>query len=135
MKYPLEIVQTMLQEDAFSNWLGIQVEQIDQGSCTLSMEAHSEMVNGFSILHGGISYALADSALAFASNAYGYQCVSIETSISHIRPAKAGEKLIATATEIHRGKTVGRYEVIVADQHHKTIAHFKGTVHISEKVW
>ena len=66
------------------------------------------MLNGFQILHGGISYSLSDSALAFASNSYGNKCVSIETSISHTRPAKLGDILIATCKEIHRGNGASR---------------------------
>jgi acyl-CoA thioesterase len=86
-------------------------------------------------LHGGISYALADSALAFAANAYGHQCVSIETAISHLKPCKLGDELTAEVQEIQRGKNIGRYEVKVYNQIEQLIAHFKGTVHISEKVW
>ena len=93
------------------------------------------MLNGFAILHGGISYSLSDSALAFASNSYGNKCVSIETSISHLRQAKIGDILTAKCTELHRGKTIGIYEVIIANQDHKKISIFKGTVHISQDFW
>ena len=135
MKTPEEIVSTMLDNDAFSQWLDVKVESIGLGSCTLRANIHGQMLNGFNILHGGISYSLADSALAFASNSYGYKCVSIDTSISHLRPAVVGDILIATAVERHRGKTVGIYEVTVTNQDGKNIALFKGTVHISKDVW
>jgi acyl-CoA thioesterase len=125
----------MLDNDAFSQWLDVKVESIGRGSCTLRATIHGQMLNGFNILHGGISYSLADSALAFASNSYGYKCVSIDTSISHLRPAVVGDTLIATAVERHRGKTVGIYEVTVTNQDGKNIALFKGTVHISKDVW
>jgi acyl-CoA thioesterase len=135
MKTPEEIVSTMLENDAFSQWLDVNVEFIGLGTCTLRASIHGQMLNGFNILHGGISYSLADSALAFASNSYGYKCVSIDTSISHLRPAVVGDTLIATAIERHRGKTVGIYEVTVTNQDGKNIALFKGTVHISKDVW
>ncbi len=135
MKTPEEIVSTMLENDAFSQWLDVDVVSIGLGSCTLRASIHGQMLNGFNILHGGISYSLADSALAFASNSYGYKCVSIDTSISHLRPAVVGDTLIATAIERHRGKTVGIYEVNVTNQDGKNIALFKGTVHISKDVW
>ncbi len=135
MKTPEEIVSTMLENDAFSQWLDVSVESIGLGTCTLLASIHGQMLNGFNILHGGISYSLADSALAFASNSYGYKCVSIDTSISHLRPAVVGDTLIATAIERHRGKTVGIYEVTVTNQDGKNIALFKGTVHISKDVW
>lgn len=135
MKTPQEIVAIMMERDAFSKWLAISVEDIKLGSCTLQTTITSEMLNGFDIAHGGISYSLADSALAFASNSYGTKCVSIETSISHTRPSKLGDQLTAVATELHRGKKIGIYEVTVSNQENKTIALFKGTVHISEEIW
>lgn len=132
---PAEIVHKMMDGDAFSKWMGVTVENIDKGSCTLSLKVQPEMVNGFHIAHGGISYSLSDSALAFSSNAYGKQCVSIETSISYTRPAKVGDILSATCKELNRGKTIGIYEVTVTNQDHKKVAIFKGTVYISDRDW
>src|SRR5690554_7162654 len=77
------IVQKMMEKDAFSQWMNIEVVDIKPGYSILKTTVVPEMVNGFLIAHGGISYSLADSALAFAANAHGKQCVSIETSISH----------------------------------------------------
>jgi acyl-CoA thioesterase len=93
------------------------------------------MLNGFEILHGGITYSLSDSALAFASNSYGYKCVSIESSISHLRPVKIGDVLTAHTKEINRGKTIGVYEVTILNQDNKKVSHFKGTAHISQEIW
>ena len=79
-----------MELDYFSQWLGIKVEDVKVGYCMLSMTIRKEMLNGFSISHGGIAYSFADSALAFASNAGGRKSLSIETSISHLsslRPA------------------------------------------------
>jgi|SRR5690554_4339559 len=129
------IVQKMMEKDAFSQWMNIEVVDIKPGYSILKTTVVPEMVNGFLIAHGGISYSLADSALAFAANAHGKQCVSIETSISHTRPAKIGDILVATCKELNRGKTIGVYQVTVCNQDQKTIALFKGTVHISDKDW
>jgi acyl-CoA thioesterase len=135
MKSPQEIVQLMMSNDAFSQWMGVEVEEISLGSCQLKMTLNATMLNGFFIAHGGISYSLSDSALAFAANSYGYKCVSVETSISHTRPAKEGSVLRAKAIEKHRGKTIAIYEVVVTDENEKTVALFKGTVHISQEIW
>ncbi|HBI00565.1 MAG TPA: thioesterase, partial [Flavobacterium sp.] len=96
---PNEIVNKMFQNDAFSQWLGIAVEEVSEGKCILSMTIRKEMTNGFGIAHGGITYSLADSALAFAANSHGRQSVSIDTSINHIEALKEGDKIIAIATE------------------------------------
>lgn len=132
---PQEIVQKMMDKDAFSQWMDIKVLEIKAGYCQLKMIITPEMVNGFKTAHGGIAYSLSDSALAFAANAYGKQCVSLETSISHTRPAEIGDLLMATCKELNRGKTIGIYEVKVTNQDNKTIALFKGTVHISKQEW
>ena len=135
MKNPQEIIHLMLSKDAFSNWLGIEVMEITQGKCSLACKVNESMLNGFHIAHGGISYALSDSALAFAANSYGFKCVSIETSISHTRPAKLNDILTARCTELHRGRTTGIYQVTVTDKSNKTVALFKGTVKIMDEIW
>ena len=135
MLSPNQIVEMMMEKDAFSNWMGIHVDKIELGTSILSCTVKEEMLNGFQILHGGISYSLSDSALAFASNSYGNKCVSIETSISHTRPAKLGDILIATCKEIHRGRSIGIYEVSIKNQDDKLISIFKGTVNISLEEW
>ena len=132
---PKSIVNKMMQLDAYSQWMGIQVLHIDFGTCTLSCTISPEMLNGFSIAHGGISYTLADSALAFASNSHGQQCVSIETSIAHNNPPQLHHTLTAVCTEIQKGKTIARYVVEITNQRNELIARFNGTVFRSEKIW
>lgn len=135
MKTPTEIVQLMMDNDAFSHWLGIDVELIEIGKCSLKCKITSEMLNGFLIAHGGISYALADSSLAFAANSHGQHCVSVETSISHLGRVLLGDELTSIAKEIYRGKKTGVYEVDVFNQNQRLIAHFKGTVFVGDKEW
>lgn len=135
MKTPKEIVDLMMDGDAFSRWLNISVDKLSEGHCTLSCNVRPEMLNGHHIAHGGISYSISDSALAFASNSYGNKCVSIETSISHLLPVKEGDQLTAVCDEIHRGKTVAIYSVTVYNQRNEKVSLFKGTVNISREIW
>jgi acyl-CoA thioesterase len=135
MKTPKEIVDHMMNDDSFSKWIGVKIDTIDNGICVLRATVIEEMLNGFRIAHGGISYSLADSALAFASNSRGVQCVSIETSISHVKKVLEGDVLIATAREVYRGKTTGIYDVEVINQNNLLVALFKGTVFITDKEW
>lgn len=129
------IVARMMEQDAFSQWLGIEVVEVLPGSCQLRMPVRGEMNNGFLIAHGGIAYSLADSALAFASNAHGIQAVSIETAISHVKPVKAGDVLTALAEESSCGKRIGIYHVQVKNQDGTVVALFKGTVFRTGKPW
>jgi acyl-CoA thioesterase len=135
MKTPKEIVDLMMNDDSFSKWMGVKIDTIDNGICVLRASVKEEMLNGFRIAHGGISYSLADSALAFASNSRGVQCVSIETSISHVKKVFQGDVLIARASEVHRGKTTGIYNVEIVNQNNLLVALFKGTVFITDKEW
>jgi acyl-CoA thioesterase len=135
MKTPDEIVGMMLSSDAYSKALGMQLEFLEAGNCVLRMKVVEHMVNGFNIAHGGITYALADSAMAFASNAHGLQCVSIETAISHIKKVQVGDDLRASCSALSRNRKVGIYEVKVTNQSEELVAHFKGTVLISDREW
>ena len=126
--------QQMYDVDPFSQWLGIEIIDLDAGISELQMTVRKEMTNGFDIAHGGIAYSLADSALAFAANSHGIQSVSIETSISHTEKVVAGDVLIAKAKEIYTDKT-GIYSVVIVNQNKDMIAHFKGTVYRTGKKW
>jgi acyl-CoA thioesterase len=129
------IIDAMMSKDYFSQWLGLERLEEKDGFCKLMMTIRPEMCNGFEIAHGGISYSLADSALAFASNSHGRQAVSVETSISHIKPLKAGDVIIATAEEKSRSNKIAIYEVRVEKENGELVALFKGTVFRKETEW
>lgn len=129
------VVAHMMEHDAFSQWLGIAVEDVSPGACSLRMTVRPEMDNGFRITHGGIAYCVADSALAFASNSHGIQAVSIETSISHVKPVRSGDRLTATAQELSRSNRIAVYQVRVVNQEGTVVALFKGTVFRTGKEW
>ena len=129
------VVARMYDHDPFSIWLGIERLVVAPGRCELRMTVREEMLNGFSITHGGITYSLADSCLAFAANSHGIQSVSVETSISHTRPVKAGDVLTATSEEMSLSRSIGIYHITVRDQEGRTVALFKGTVYRTGKPW
>lgn len=131
---PKQIVDKMFENDAFSQWLDINVENISEGKCELSMTVRKEMLNGFGIAHGAITYALADSALAFASNSHGRQSLSIDTSINHIESVNEGDVITATAQENAIKNKFGFYSVKVKKQD-VIVALFKGTVFRSDREW
>ena len=129
------VVNKMYAHDHFSKWLGIELVEIDQGKAILQMQVKKEMLNGFNILHGGIYYSLADSALAFASNTYGVQSVSVETSISHVKSCKEGDVLVAETEELSLTKRIGIYQIEIKNQEGEKVAFFKGTVYRTQKEW
>ena len=125
----------MMSKDYFSQWLGIEVVLAGPGQSILKMKIRKEMLNGFGIAHGGISFSFADSALAFASNSHGQKSVSIETSISHTKSLMEGDEIIATATELSRSNKIAVYSIAVTNQQNETVALFKGTVYRTSKHW
>jgi acyl-CoA thioesterase len=129
-----KIVDTMFTNDYFSQWLGIERVKVEPGHCILKMQIRKEMLNGFSIAHGGIAYSLADSALAFASNSHGRKSLSIETSISHTVSLQEGDTILATAKEINLTNKLGIYYVTVTKDV-DTVALFRGTVYRTSKEW
>jgi len=132
-----EIVQTMMDKDYFSQWLGIRVHRVETGSCLLSMVITRDMLNGFGIAHGGITYSLADSALAFASNSNGIKSVSIETSVSHLVSLKESDEIYAEATLEVETPKLGHYKVRVyaPNAPQNTVALFKGIVYKTTQNW
>jgi len=130
-----EIVNKMFASDWFSQWLGIEIIEANAGSCKLKMKVRKEMLNGFGIAHGGITYSLADSALAFASNSHGKKSVSIETSISHTETVREGDFLFANAIEKKASNKIGIYEITVLNQENIIVGLFKGTVYRTSKDW
>jgi len=125
----------MMDRDAFSQWLGIEILSIKKGAVELEMRIREEMTNGFKIAHGGIAYSLADSALAFSSNTYGIQSVTIESTMSHIKPLKEGEKIKAVAKELQLSGKFGRYLIEIFNEKEEVAAVFYGTVFRTGKEW
>lgn len=118
--------ERMYAGDRASRALGIRIEIPAPGSAEARMSVTSKMVNGHDICHGGYLFTLADTAFAFACNAYGRVTVAAAASIEFLAPAKLGDRLLATATEISRGGRSGLYDVKITDQHDRLIAIFRG---------
>ena len=133
MKDPKEVVNHMMQQDRFSQWLGIEVLEIKEGFSKIKMTIREEMVNGFGIVHGGITFSLADSAFAFACNNRNQLLVALDTSINFIKPVHVGDELTAVATEVHNGKSTGLYHIEIFNQKNHIVAQFKGLCFRTDK--
>lgn len=124
----------MMAKDTYSQWLGVEVIEVKEGFAKIGMTVRSEMLNGHLVAHGGISFSLADSAFAFASNSHGQKSVSIETSINHIKPIFEGDELIATAQKESISKSLGQYIVRVT-RNNELVGLFKGVVFRKNEEW
>jgi len=123
------VVGAMMARDAFSQWLGIEVLDVAPNAATCRMTVRPEMVNGFGVCHGGITFSLADSALAFASNTHGRVTVSIENSIRYPAPIVPGDVLTATAEEQSATRRLAFFNVTVRKVDGTPVGLFRGTVY------
>lgn len=121
------VVEHMMKQDLFSQWLGIELLEIKEGYSKIRMTVRSEMINGFGIVHGGIAFSLSDSAFAFACNNRNNLSVALDTSINFTKPVHIGDILTAEAKEIHNGKSTGLYHISITNQNGHLVAIFKGT--------
>jgi acyl-CoA thioesterase len=128
-----KVVNKMMQQDLFSQWLGVEVLEIKEGYSKIKMTVRQEMINGFGIVHGGIAFSLADSAFAFACNNRNVLSVALDTSINFIKPVHVDDLLIAEAKEIHNGKSTGLYHIEIVNQKNHLVAQFKGLCYRTDK--
>lgn len=129
---PQTIVAHMLKNDPFSRWMGVEIIEVNEGSCTIRCTVNSSMLNGFQIAHGGIIFSLADTAVAFASATFGRIVLAIDHSISFIKKAAAGDILTAKAETVSMGRKTGVINVEITNDSDELIAVMKGTVYRSD---
>ena len=122
-----QVAQYMLKHDRASRHLGITNAKVDEGVAVLSMTVRDDMLNGLDILHGGVTFSLADSAFAFACNSRNRKTVALSCTVNFVSAAKAGDVLTATAHEVSIKGRTGIYDVAVTNQAGDLVAQFRGT--------
>lgn len=108
-----EQIYEQVKNDPYAQSLGIQLTKFEAGLAEAMMEVQNHMVNAYGTVHGAVIYALADYAFSVACNAYGRTSLGISTTIQFMESAKAGDKLVARATEIKRNYRTGFYRIEV----------------------
>ena len=128
------VTDALMKQDCFSQWMGIKILDVKDGYSKIQLTLRREMLNGFAIAHGGVTFALADSAFAFACNSDGKVTVALDASISFPKPGKEGDTLTAEAKQITRTNKTGLYLIEVKNQYDELVALFKGTCYKTEKL-
>ena len=129
-----QIPHKMLSLDPFSTWLGIEILECEIGRCRVAMTVRNDMLNSMGKAHGGISYALADTAFGFTANTHGKFAVSIETSINHIEALEEGDYLIAESVIEKVNNKLG-FNIVEVKRGDELVALFKGVVYRTQKDW
>jgi len=120
------VARAMLAGEGTGPAWGIRVEEARAGYARISMEVRADMLNSHGIAHGGMSFALADTAFAYVCNGANHASVAAQASIVFLDKVREGEALIAEATEVAREGRAGVTRVAVRTAEGRTIAEFTG---------
>jgi acyl-CoA thioesterase len=125
-----ERVMALAEQDPFVRSLGIRCVDAGYGTATVAMTVGAQHLNFNGTCHGGVLFALADTAFGLASNSHGSLSAGIDTHMTFSLAVNAGERLEARATEISRSRKLGVYRVDVC-RDDSLVAAFTGTVYVS----
>jgi acyl-CoA thioesterase len=116
----------LFARDRASQALGMRIAAVRPGWARVVMRVRADMVNGHGLCHGGIVFALADSAFAFACNSHNESTVAAAASIDFLAGAREGDELTAEASELWRTRRNGIYEISICNQQGVRLALFRG---------
>lgn len=125
-----ELIISHLLNDQFAKAQGIVLEEATPTSVSVSLVVRADQTNFHGGTHGGVVFSLADCAFSLASNAYPDAAVAIDAHMAFTAGTGVGDKLVAVASELTRGRTMATYRVEVTRPDGRTIAAFTGTVYI-----
>ncbi|HUO45546.1 MAG TPA: hotdog fold thioesterase [Acidimicrobiia bacterium] len=123
--------ERLLEADQYARTMGIRLVSVEPPSVTISMTVTEAMNNFHGGMHGGALFSLADCAFSLASNLPGDMAVAIDTHLVLSSSPAVGEQLTAVAEEVHRGRTLATYRVMVTRPNGRVAGHFTGTVFIN----
>jgi acyl-CoA thioesterase len=130
---PQETAQYILNQDYFSQWMGVSLIEIRENYCLIEMPIRKEMINGLKTVHGGVTFSFAESALAFSSNNTGNAAVALNCMISFTKAVRLGDTLIAESILMADTRKTAVYDITITNQHKVLVASFRGTVYKLEK--
>jgi acyl-CoA thioesterase len=127
-------VLALLEADKYAMGMGVRLVDARhrEDTITIAMTVTDEMTNFHGSMHGGALFSLADCAFSLASNAPGDRAVAIDTHMVFSASVGPGEELTALVEEVHRGRTLATYRVIVRRRDQRVAGHFTGTVLITQ---
>jgi acyl-CoA thioesterase len=116
----------MFHNDRASKMMGISIPDVGPGTATAVMTVREDMLNGHDICHGGFITTLADTAFAFACNAYNEVTVASGFDVNLISAGRLGDLLTAQAREVSKAGRTGVYDINVHNQRGEPVAAFRG---------
>lgn len=119
----------MLGQDEFSQWMNIKLIEVEENYCLIEMPVKKEMINGLKTVHGGITFAFADSALAFSSNNSGDAAVALNCVVNFTKAGKEGDVFRAESILVNETRKTAVYDIKITNQNDELVAKFVGTVY------
>ncbi len=116
----------MYAQDRAAQALGIRLEEIAPGYAKMTMVVREDMLNGFAMCHGGMTFALADTAFAYSCNSRNERTVALACNITYATAVQLGDTLTAVAKEETRSNRTGLYDIVISNQHGVKVAYFRG---------
>lgn len=111
-----QAINTHIQNDAFTRFLGARVEIIKPGHCRVSLTVTEDMTNFHGTVHGGVIFSISDMAFAAACNSHGKVAVALNVNICFLKPAFPGDCLVAEAKEVHSSRRTSLYDINIFDE-------------------
>lgn len=130
MRY-IDAVNKFFKEDKFAVGIGIKIEQAKKDYALCSLKIEDRHLNAAGRVQGGVSFTLGDFTFAVAANSCGKNTVSLDSTISHTKPAK-GKMLYAEATKMTSTRHVAFYQVRVYDELGTDVARMQVTGYITD---
>jgi acyl-CoA thioesterase len=127
------VVDTMFARDALSRRLGMEIVSVAPRCVAVRMVVRADMLNGFGVCHGGVTFSLADSAMAFACNTHGNVTVAVDNSITYPKALYEGDVLTAVAEEESASNRLAYYRVTIRRGGDEVVSTFRGTVYRTSK--
>ena len=120
------VVAELYRRDVSTQTFGIELVEAGPGRAVVSMVVRPDMCNGYDVCHGGMTFTLADTAMAFASGSHNQTALAAAASIDFLNPVPRGSKLVATAEERWLKGRTGLYDVRVELDDGTLVALFHG---------
>ena len=121
-----DVAKAMWARDHAANWIGMQLGTVTKGQAEITLQVCNHHLNGHGTCHGGITFALADTAFAFACNSRNQKTVAMHNLITFTAAGQLGDTLRACAQEVSLNGRNGIYDVTVTRQDGTKVAEFRG---------
>ena len=108
-----KLIEDVVADNPFSRYIGMEVLEVREGYALGRIHFEDRHKNIYGGMHGGCSYALADTIGGIAALTYGYYVTTVNSSMNYLSPIKDTENVYCEAQVIRHGKRISVFGVRV----------------------